>query len=205
MNDAGTKRLALIKSLVREQGADGDKCWLIVQLETEAQENGRLRDEVTRTKDNALDMQRFQQGKVEAAEAIYKSLTEQSSRWEAQALEAGGRIAELEAQVRELREAARDLVRTWDDDHPPDDRCFCMAQAPDDMIAPPPCSLCRLRELFARVDKALAGEPGERSYSAEEVREAFAAGIRYYCLKGGVGAADEALRRYPEKPQEVKP
>ena len=37
MNAEGTKRLALIKSLVREQGADGDKCWLIVQLETEAQ------------------------------------------------------------------------------------------------------------------------------------------------------------------------
>jgi len=42
MNDAGTKRLALIKSLVREQGADGDKCWLIVQLETEARKNKRL-------------------------------------------------------------------------------------------------------------------------------------------------------------------
>ena len=40
MNAEGTKRLALIKSLVREQGADGDKCWLIVQLETESLEAG---------------------------------------------------------------------------------------------------------------------------------------------------------------------
>ena len=56
MNAEDTKRLALIKSLVREQGADGDKCWLIVQLETEAQ-----------------------------------------------ALEAGVRIAELEALVRKLQ------------------------------------------------------------------------------------------------------
>ena len=61
MNDAGTKRLALIKSLVREQGADGDKCWLIVQLETEAQ-----------------------------------------------ALEAGGRIAELEAGIRAVEELIAD-------------------------------------------------------------------------------------------------
>jgi len=60
MNDAGTKRLALIKSLVEEQGADGDKRWLIAQLET--------------------------------AEATCQSLLDQSSHWEAQALEAGQEV-----------------------------------------------------------------------------------------------------------------
>lgn len=41
---------------------------------------------------------------LEVAEATCQSLLDQSSRWEAQALEAGVRIAELEARVRELRE-----------------------------------------------------------------------------------------------------
>ena len=48
----------------------------------------------------------------EAAEATCQSLREQSSRWEAQALEAGMRIAELEAQVRGLRE----IADQWDAD-----------------------------------------------------------------------------------------
>jgi len=137
MNAEGTKRLALIKSLVREQGADGDKCWLIVQLETEAQ-----------------------------------------------ALEAGGRIAELEALVRELEKALE-----------AEGHAAGKEGQPHHVI----CAACAA---LTRADKALAREPGERGYSAEEVREAFAAGIRYYCLKGGVGAADEALRLYPdpEKP-----
>ena len=65
MNAEGTKRLNLIKSLVEEQGADGDKRWIIDQLVV--------------------------------SEATCQSLREQSSRWEAQALEAGVRIAELEA------------------------------------------------------------------------------------------------------------
>jgi hypothetical protein len=80
MNAEGTKRLTLIKSLVEEQGADGDKRWLI--------------------------------GQLEAAETTRQSLIDQSSRWEAQALEAGVRIAELEAQVRGLRE----IADQWDAD-----------------------------------------------------------------------------------------
>ena len=34
MNTEQQKRFALIKSLVKEQGADGDKLWLIDRLET---------------------------------------------------------------------------------------------------------------------------------------------------------------------------
>jgi hypothetical protein len=71
MNAEGTKRLTLIKSLVEEQGADGDKRWLI--------------------------------GQLEAAETTRQSLIDQSSRWAAQALEAGVRIVELEARVRKAR------------------------------------------------------------------------------------------------------
>ena len=48
--------------------------------------------------------------RLEAAEATCQSLREQSSRWEAQALEAGVRIAELEAQV----EAAREVLEVAD-------------------------------------------------------------------------------------------
>ena len=70
MNAEGTKRLALMKSLVEEQGADGDKRWIIDQLVV--------------------------------SEATCQSLREQSSRWEAQALEAG-------AKVRELRDALEDI------------------------------------------------------------------------------------------------
>ena len=54
---------------------------------------------------------RYKEGQ-EAAEAACQSLREQSSRWEAQALEAGMRIAELEAQVRGLRE----IADQWDAD-----------------------------------------------------------------------------------------
>jgi hypothetical protein len=166
MNAEELKRLTLIKSLVEEQGADGDKRWLISRLE--------------------------------AAEATCQSLLEQSSRWEAQALEAGVRIAELEAQVgaaREVLEVA-DLRGDTDLPNPADDLKPWTARMRTAWEG--------LRVILARADAALAGEPGERSYSAEEMREAFAAGIRYYCLKGGVGAADEARRRYPEKPQEGK-
>lgn len=42
MNVEQLKRLNLIKSLVEEQGADGDKRWLIAQLEAEAAEVERL-------------------------------------------------------------------------------------------------------------------------------------------------------------------
>jgi hypothetical protein len=48
--------------------------------------------------------------RAEASEATCQSLREQSSRWEAQALEAGVRIAELEAQV----EAAREVLEVAD-------------------------------------------------------------------------------------------
>jgi hypothetical protein len=48
--------------------------------------------------------------RLEAAEATCQSLRDQSSRWEAQALEAGVRIAELEARVRELRVALESMV-----------------------------------------------------------------------------------------------
>ena len=101
MNAEGTKRLALIKSLVREQGADGDKCWLIVQLATEAQKNERLLAYVDGNDKDA---------ELEAAEATCQSLRDQSSRWEAQALEAGVRIAELEMQIAE-REAQVQRLR----------------------------------------------------------------------------------------------
>jgi len=86
MNAEGTKRLALIKSLVREQGADGDKCWLIVQLETEAQ-----------------------------------------------ALEAGVRIAELEAQVEAAREVLEvaDLRGDTDLPHPANDPKLWSARMQD--------------------------------------------------------------------------
>jgi hypothetical protein len=78
MNAEGTKRLTLIKSLVEEQGADGDKRWLI--------------------------------GQLEAAETTRQSLIDQSSRWEAQALEAGVRIAEQVARVRELRDITTSMM-----------------------------------------------------------------------------------------------
>jgi hypothetical protein len=75
--------------------------------------------------------------------------------------------------------------------------------------------------LLARAAEALAGEPGERSYSAAELREAFVAGrqegMAWLALVFGLEIGDypekmrhfaeaEALRRYgPEKPQEAKP
>lgn len=79
MNAEGTKRLTLIKSLVEEQGADGDKRWLI--------------------------------GQLEAAETTRQSLIDQSSRWAAQALEAGVRIVELEARVRERDKHIEEMAR----------------------------------------------------------------------------------------------
>ena len=80
-------------------------------------------------------------------EATCQSLREQSSRWEAQALEAGGRIAELEALVRELRDALR----------------LMFAAIPDGWSVPLLYSniVGQCKEVAARADKALSGEPQE--------------------------------------------
>ena len=65
--------------------------------------------------------------------------------------------------------------------------------------------------LGIRADKALAGEPGE---GGKQRREDFVAGAAYggymdfgksTAKEAGEQARAEALRRYPEKPQEVKP
>ena len=77
--------------------------WLISRLEAEARENERLLAYVDGNDKDA---------ELEAAETTCQSLREQSSCWEAQALEAGVRIAELEAQVRGLRE----IADQWDAD-----------------------------------------------------------------------------------------
>jgi len=74
--------------------------WSKKRREEEAQENKRLRQELVEThagwsKTNDTRIQTQQ--RAEAAEATCQSLLEQSSRWEAQAPEAGVRIAELEA------------------------------------------------------------------------------------------------------------
>ena len=52
-------------------------------------------------------------------------------------------------------------------------------------------------------DKALAGEPGD---GGEQRREDFVAGVVWACspVRGETEAEAEALRRYPEKPQEGK-
>jgi hypothetical protein len=76
MNVEDQDYLALIKS---RNDPDADKRWLIARLEAEAEENRELQDEVIRTKDNALDMQRFQQEKVESAEAECEHLKAQQT------------------------------------------------------------------------------------------------------------------------------
>ena len=104
MNAEELKRLTLIKSLVEEQGADGDKCWLIVQLETETRKNKRLLAYVDGNDKDA---------ELEAAEATCQSLREQSSRWEAQALEAGMCIAELEVKLKEYERFGMSIARAY--------------------------------------------------------------------------------------------
>jgi hypothetical protein len=158
MNAEELKRLALVKSLVEEQGADGDKRWLIAQLE--------------------------------AAEATCRSLLAQSSRWEAQALEAGGRIAELEALVRELR----DWIE-WALTLKADIRTYTAMNI-------------RGIGLLARADKALAGAASEpqgdcAAEVAQKERAAFVMGANTLNIWRYEDAKAEALRRYPEKPREV--
>jgi len=103
MNAEELKRLEEIKVRVRNDGywpTGAEVDWVIARFETEAQENERLQQ---RERDliglNDIDVHEGMAwcDKAKAAEATCKSLLEQSSRREAQALEAGVRIAELEA------------------------------------------------------------------------------------------------------------
>jgi hypothetical protein len=68
-------------------------------------------------------------------------------------------------------------------------------------------------ELIARADKALAREPGERTYSIAEVRAAWIENAYQLCRylhydwsdKLDAWVRSEAQRLYPDKPQEGKP
>ena len=87
---------------------------------------------------------------LRAAETTCQSLLEQSSRWEAQALEAGVRIAELEALVRELSQ--------WG----------CMFDDGEIPACPHNKQLQRQEWcLSCRADAALAGAPPEQRLSSE--------------------------------------
>ena len=136
--------------------------------------------------------------RAEAAEAARQFLLDQSSRWEAQALEAGERIAGLEALVRKLRDALtcadRDLAET---------AVTTGYRMRNDTAQ-------KMTHAFARADKLLAGESGD---SGKQRREDFVAGAAYggymdfgksTAKEAGEQARAEALRRYPEKPQEGK-
>jgi hypothetical protein len=195
MNAEGTKRLHLIKSLVREQGADGDKCWLIVQLETEALEAGVRISEL-----EALFA--LQQIRMAEATRMWQAATgKQDVLPDLGDLLAWlmARPAALEALARELRNSLQEMCDAEDAKE-----YFRMAGA-----------LEWAHITIARADKALAGEPGEggeRSYSAAEVQvlqmRAWKEGVIAH--RRGLRLSDgelttEAARLYPEKPQEVKP
>jgi len=192
--------------------------------------------------------------RLEAAEATCQSLLDQSSRWEAQALEAEARLVECEG-VSLLREKGG---KVWERQaHAAEARCaelealFALqrtrmaeairawqeATGKQDVLPDLGDLLAWLMARAARADKALAGEPGDsagRSYSAssedrgsialapkrpeiynaaevvQRERAAFVAGCREgypyadYPEKMRHFAEQEALRRYPEKPQEGK-
>jgi len=164
MNAEGTKRLALIKSLVEEQGADGDKRWIIDQLVV--------------------------------SEATCQSLREQSSRWEAQALEAGVRIAELEALFALQQTRMAEATHMWQEATGKQDLL------PDlgDLLA---WLMVRLVELEA-LEKALhCSWCGSLSWTALKWgRIVHKSACPHRLEPYHQGAPPD---RYPEKPQEVKP
>jgi hypothetical protein len=197
MNAEELKRLEEIKAERRAYGFPGYESELIARLEAEVAENERLRDEVTRTKNNALDMQRFQQGKVEAAEATCQSLLEQSSRWEAQALEAGVRIAELEALFALQQTRMAEATHMWQEATGKQDVLPDLGDLLAWLMARPAALEALVRELrdaLTCADRDLAETAVTTGYrmrddTAQKMTDAFA-------------RADKALA---EKPQEGKP
>jgi len=145
MNAEGTKRLHLIKSLVREQGADGDKCWLIVQLETESLEAGVRIAEL----EALFDLQQTRM--AEATRMWQEAMGKQDVLPDLGDLLAWlmARSVELEAMVRKLRDALtcadRDLAET---------AVTTGYRMRNDTAQ-------KMTDAFARADNALAGEPGE--------------------------------------------
>jgi hypothetical protein len=183
MNAEELKRLTLIKSLVEEQGADGDKCWLIVQLETETRKNKRLLAYVDGNDKDA---------ELEAAEATCRSLLAQSSRWEAQALEAGVRVAELEALFALQKTRMTETTRMWQEATGKQD------VLPDlgDLLA---WLMARPGVLEAAMIKLVV--PYEGLLLDGESRR-WIAPVLWEAIEEGVKAVRVAL--HPEKPQEGK-
>jgi hypothetical protein len=143
MNDEDKKDLEDIESDCDGKRGSGqgiaveDVDWLIARLKVEAQENERLQrhrkwliangrywlsrkcwwSKMATELDEALADRRLVrvelEKRIEAAEATCQSLREQSSRWEAQALEAGVRIAELEVKLKEYERFVMSIARAY--------------------------------------------------------------------------------------------
>jgi transglutaminase-like putative cysteine protease len=109
MTSEDRKKLEEIKCAIEPNAED---TWLISQLESEAAEVERLQDEVTRTKDNALAMQRHLKERTDRAETELATMTGNAEVERLARVAAEARVAELEARVKELEGFVRLMIST---------------------------------------------------------------------------------------------